>query len=167
MLRIINVVLIGLVLVGCSSYRPLYGSNDAGVNAAQSLTGIAIAEQETRSGQLLRNKLLTAIVPAGSGSPQTHELKLTVTEKVALTSKNSLTKLTRKRFRLSVDYQLFSQGNSESVHQGKSFSEVSYDIVGEPIADIQAEKNAQDRAAGELAQDMKIRLAAYFLAQRQ
>jgi LPS-assembly lipoprotein len=164
MLRILSVLVVGLALAGCSNYRPLYGSNGVGGGAAQSLTGIAIAEQDTRSGQLLRNKLLTAIVPAGAASTQTHDLKLVVTEKSALTAKNALTKVTRKRFRLSVDYQLFIVGGASFIHQGKSFAEVSYDTVGEPIADIQAEKNAQDRAAGELAQDIKIRLAAYFAA---
>ena len=45
---------------------------------------------------------------------------------------------------------------------GKSFSNVSYDTVQEPVADLQAAENARERAARELAQDLKIRLSAFF-----
>jgi hypothetical protein len=47
------------------------------------------------------------------------------------------------------------------VNSGKTFSAVSYDIIREPVADLQAESNATSRAAKEVASDIHTRLAAY------
>jgi hypothetical protein len=51
------------------------------------------------------------------------------------------------------------------VNSGKTFSSVSYDIVHEPVADLQAEANALSRAAQEVGTDIHTRLAA-FMASR-
>jgi hypothetical protein len=48
------------------------------------------------------------------------------------------------------------------LHSGKTFSQVSYDVVREPFADMQAEANAMERAAHEVSMDIRSRLAAYF-----
>jgi LPS-assembly lipoprotein len=45
---------------------------------------------------------------------------------------------------------------------GSSFSNVSYDTVEQPIADLQAAENARERAAREVAEDIRLRLAAHF-----
>jgi LPS-assembly lipoprotein len=161
-MRLVLSLIVVAVLAGCSSYRPLYGAQSGGSAVVSSLSDVAVAEQKTRAGQLLRNELLSSISPAGTGQDNRFVLKLDVSERLTSTSRNALTNVERVRYRLSVAYELQSIAASGVLDQAKSFAEVSFDRVGEPIADIQAEQNAKSRAAAELAQDVKLRLSAYF-----
>ncbi len=56
---------------------------------------------------------------------------------------------------------MIETGSGAEVNSGKTFSAVSYDIIREPVADLQAESNATSRAAKEVASDIHTRLAAY------
>jgi hypothetical protein len=48
------------------------------------------------------------------------------------------------------------------IHSGKTFSQVSFDVVRQPFADTQAENNAMERAAHEVSGDIRMRIAAFF-----
>jgi LPS-assembly lipoprotein len=145
----------GLLLAGCG-YRPLYGGGDSS-NAARGLSQIAVQEQKTRAGQLLRNELLSSHLGADSGNA-TYTLAMDVTE----TGKANAGSSERVVYRMTANYRLVENATGKQVDEGKSFSSVSFDTVSEPLADLQAENNARQRAARELGQDIKTRLAARF-----
>jgi LPS-assembly lipoprotein len=146
-----------LVLAGCG-YRPLYGKTESNASVAAQLSDISVAEQDQRAGQLVRNELISTM--GGGGSR--YLLKLEVTEKDQTISSVSKTTVDRHRYRLSAAYRLIDTNSGEEMSSGKSFSSVSYDTVEEPVADLQAGENARERAARELAHDLKIRLSAFF-----
>ena len=146
-----------MALAGCG-YRPLYGKTDANANVAAELSEIAVADQGERAGQLVRNELISTLGAGGSR----YLLKLDVTEKTQAVSSVAKSVVDRHRYRLNVSYLLVAAGSGEEMASGKSFSNVSYDTVQEPVADLQAAENARERAARELAQDLKIRLSAFF-----
>ena len=56
--------LCALLLGGCGTYRPLYGTAANGTSVATSLSQLMVQEQHTRAGQLIRNELLDG---AGTG----------------------------------------------------------------------------------------------------
>jgi LPS-assembly lipoprotein len=144
-----------LLLAGCN-YRPLYGGGDSS-NAARGLSQIAVQEQKTRAGQLLRNELLSSRLGSDPGNA-TYTLAIDVTE----TGKANAGSSERVVYRMTANYRLIENGSGKQVDEGKSFSSVSFDTVSEPLADLQAENNARQRAARELGQDIKTRLAARF-----
>lgn len=148
---------LALGVAGCG-YRPLYGKTQTSASVAAELSEIAVAEQSTRAGQLVRNELISSFGPGGSR----YLLKINVVEKTQVISSVSKSVVDRHRYRLNVEYQLVDTGSGKDVASGKSFSNVSYDTVEEPVADIQAADTARERAAKELAQDLKIRLSAFF-----
>ena len=154
-----------LSLTGCG-YRPLYssGSDDRGV--VDLLSSIAISEPDSRAGQLVRNSLLSSMRPAGTA--QQNHFKLILKPELAQSTlvEQSLPGIKRIRLRLTVSYQLIEAGSGSEVNSGKTFSAVSYDVIREPVADLQAESNATSRAAQEVAADIHTRLAAY-MASRQ
>ena len=154
-----------LSLTGCG-YRPLYssGSDDRGV--VDLLSSIAILEPDSRAGQLVRNSLLSSMRPAGTA--QQNHFKLIFKPELAQSTlvEQSLPGIKRIRLRLTVSYQLIEAGSGSEVNSGKTFSAVSYDVIREPVADLQAESNATSRAAQEVAADIHTRLAAY-MASRQ
>jgi LPS-assembly lipoprotein len=141
-------------LLGACSFKPLYGGGENSV-AAQGLAQVSIEEQKTRAGQLLRNELL-----AGRNVPDSapYRLGLDVTE----TGKAEAGSSARVQYRMSVVYRVTDTATGKVVDEGKSYSVVAFDTVNEPLSDLQAENAARQRAARELGQDIKLRLAARF-----
>jgi LPS-assembly lipoprotein len=149
-----------LLVAGCG-YRPLYG--DGGSNSVMTeLRGIAIPEPETRVGQLIRNELLSTIRPAGTATEDRYRLVLRPEVRKESIIARTDPGTTRSAIRLTVAYDLVDLASAERAHSGKVFSQVSYDVVREPVADLQAEANATERAAREAGMDIRSRLAAFF-----
>lgn len=148
-----------LFLAGCS-YRPLYGTTTDSHGVVDSLAAVSIPEAETRLGQLIRNDLLSTMRPAGTVSDDRYVLSITPSQSKSRVIDRSLPNATRSSVKVTVEFKL-NEG-SETVYSGKTFSNVSFDVVREPFADNQAEINATERAAHEVSNDIRTRLAAYF-----
>ena len=149
-------------LPGCS-YRPLYSKSDlGGGTVSTALSGVVVEEQKARPGQLVRNQLLSTIAPAGGAGAPRYNLSLEVTEKIISTFGETRNNVQRHRLHLTASYSLAEISTGRVVNSGKSFSDVSYDEIREPLADIQAENNARERAAHDLGEDLRLRLAAVF-----
>lgn len=151
-----------MLLAGCGTYRPLYGTAANGSSVATSLAQLMVQEQHTRAGQLVRNELLDG---AGTGH-QRYALNLTVTEAVVDVATLSSELGSRRRETLKAHFDLVDTTTSKTIDSGDSFSNVEFDTVNIPVADLQAADNARSRAATELGQDIRLRLAA-FLSQHQ
>lgn len=151
-------LVLATAVAGCG-HRPLYGNNGDGSSVVQQLTDVSVEEQRTRAGQLVRNELISAF---GGGGNSNYLLKLAFAEKTDNTSAMSGTTVKRYRYRLNVSYSLVEAGSGQEVASGKTFSNAAYDTVREPVADLQAAENARERAARELAQDLRLRLSAFF-----
>ena len=149
-----------LSLAGCG-YKPLYSSGSDGHGVVTSLSSIAIQESESRAGQLVRNSLLSSIRPAGTAQDNLYKLVLNPELAQSTLVEQSIPGIKRIRLRLTVSYQLIETSSGSEVNSGKTFSTVSYDVIREPVADLQAESNATSRAAREIAADIHTRLAAY------
>lgn len=149
---------LGIAMAGCG-HRPLYGNNSAGASVVQQLADVAVEEQRSRAGQLVRNELVSAF---GAANGAMYVLKMDVSEKTNALSSVPGTTVDRFRYRLNVSYKLVEAGSGEEVATGKTFSNSSYDTVQEPVADLQAAENARERAARELGQDLRLRLSAFF-----
>ena len=156
------VLLLGLA--GCG-YRPLYTSGSDGRGVVASLSSIAIQEPDSRAGQLVRNSLLSSMRPAGTAGQDLYKLVLKPDVSESTLVSQSLPGVKRMRLRLTVSYQLIETSSGSEVNSGKTFSAVSYDVIREPVADLQAQSNATSRAAQEVAADIHTRLAA-FIASR-
>jgi LPS-assembly lipoprotein len=154
-----------LSLTGCG-YKPLYSSGSEGRGVVASLSSIAIQETNSRAGQLVRNSLLSSMRPVGAAGDNLYKLILHPQVAQSTLVDRSIPGNKRIRLRLTVTYQLIETGSGAEVNSGKTFSAVSYDIIREPVADLQAESNATSRAAKEVASDIHTRLAA-FMAGRE
>jgi LPS-assembly lipoprotein len=147
-----------LFMAGCTSFRPLYGKGPTGEGVSTSLAAVAVPEQRTRSAQLVRNELLNTM---GVGTAR-YTLRLSVSESVAYVSTLTGSNVRRQRFNLTAHYDLLNVSTGAVLSSGDSFSNVSFDTVRQPVADLQASNNAMQRAATEVGQDLRQRVAAYF-----
>ena len=162
-LRIGVLVVCACALSACASYRPLYGKGTDGLSVNQGLANISVPEQHTRAGQLLRNELLDGI---GSSPSSRFSLKLDIIEKTLDVSSFASSSAERKRYSLSAHYELLDSASGKIGTSGESFSNVSFDTINQPVADLNAADNARLRAAKELGQDIKLRLAAFLSTQK-
>ena len=152
-----------LLIAGCG-YRPLYGTSVDSAGVSASLSSVAIPEANYRLGQLIRNDLVSTM-GSGSGAERYTLIVKPTLKKIGII-KQPQPSVTRQAINLSVSYDLLDRGSGSTIHSGKTFSQASYDVVRQPFADMQAETNATERAAHEVAADIRTRLAAYFSTQR-
>jgi LPS-assembly lipoprotein len=162
-LRIIFLLAAAIELASCGSYRPLYGKGPDGMSVASSLSSLSVQEQHTRASQMLRNEILDG---TGTGQ-QRYNLKLDATEKTVDVANLSSTTNLRRRFMLSAHYDLVDTLSDKTLTSGESFSNVEFDTINVPVSDLAAADNAKMRAAKELGQDIKLRLAAFLSSQKQ
>ena len=153
-----------LALSGCG-FHPLYGDGGAAGSVEAALIDIDVAPQTTRTGQLVRNEILSGVAPASAGGGA-RVLDLTIGEKEtpAVVSFNSGD--AQNRYILNVSYVLKARGSGRVLTRGKTFSEVSYTVTRQPAADMQARIRAVETAARVAAGDIRTRLAAWLAAHR-
>ena len=71
-----------------------------------------------------------------------------------------------ENYGIDAQYNLIDIASNKSVMTGTTFSRVSYDIPGQlqRFARARAFRDAEDRAAHEIAENIQTRLASYFVA---
>ena len=154
------VVAAGLGMAGCG-FTPLYGTSDAGSPVALKLASISVTEQDTRLGQLVRNEIVSGVSPAGTAGGKAYRLELDAKGSEDLAISSIDTESLRKHYRVNVSFQLYDTNTGKPIYAGKTFSQVSYDRIDSPVANLQAQVNAQQRAAAETGRDIRTRLAAF------
>lgn len=156
----VGLCLISLLLAGCG-FRPLYATMDGG-GVAASLASVAIPAANGRLEQMIRNDLMSAMRPVGTAAADRYTLTINPQRNSFKVINRPLPSVTRKSINLTVAYALRDESSGQVVANGKSFSQVSYDVVRQPFADLQAENDAVERAVHEVSADIRTRLAAYF-----
>jgi LPS-assembly lipoprotein len=157
------IVLAAALAAGACGFRPLYGTSPVGDGVAVHLASIDIVEQPTRLGQLIRNDLLSSMSEPGSPGDR-YRLAMDSTAKVQSTIEVEDETDETRRFSMRVNtvYRLLDGRTGAELHRGKTFSLVSFDRTTSDFSNLQAENDAMERAAHEIANDIRTRLAAYF-----
>lgn len=158
--RTVSLLACVLVLAACG-FRPLYSGQADGEESAE-LAAVRVQPIADRVGQLLHNHLLDLINPRGRPPRPRYTLKIQVTEGIQHLAVRKSELSTRANLRLSASYSLLPTGGATPVMQGTSSVVSSYNILKADFATLIAEKDARARAAREVAQDIRARLAVYF-----
>jgi LPS-assembly lipoprotein len=161
--RVVAAVALLVLLTGCG-FRPLYGTDGVSTGVAGDLASVSIAEPKDRLSQLIRNDLVSSMRPAGTAEADRYLLELdatATTDKSIEDSRNSR-RAHRLTVRVMAAFALKDLEGGKTVYQGRTFSNVSYDDVGQSFADLQARTNAVERGAHEIAVDIRTRIAAHF-----
>ena len=156
-----QLVLMAVLLAGCG-FQPLYGTASSGGQVEQALASIAVDEPRNRLDQLIRNEVMAGISPVGSSGGNAYRLEIQSKSDEFTSIENPNTEPSRVQYKVNTSFTLFDNQTGKAVHSARTFSQVSYDRVDAPAANLQALNNAQERAAKEIGQDIRIRLAAFF-----
>jgi LPS-assembly lipoprotein len=171
--RLFAVATLAALTAGC--FQPMYAEHSDGTpGLREKLMGVdlppidkANASREARIGVEVRNALAFKLYGNATGMPPTHRLVIRFT-----TSRSSLmidpnTALpSSENYGIDAQYNLIEIASNKSVMTGTTFSRVSYDIPGsiQRFARARAYRDAEDRAAQEIADNIQTRLASFFVA---
>ncbi len=149
-----------LVLTGC--FRPMLAERSNGSSVSGDLSQIYVEVMDTRVGQVIRNDLIYDFGSNSSGSTYQLSISLDVKETGALVQPS--TRVRGKTISINAVYTLTDNSTGEVVHGGTAFSRASYDSSRALFANERAELDAENRAAGVIADDIKTRISAWFAA---
>ncbi|MDD7313350.1 MAG: LPS assembly lipoprotein LptE [bacterium] len=161
---------LSVLLLAACGFQPLYVTKTGGkwyydgkfdVSITDEMSQINVLPIADRFGQILRNDLLDLLTPKGKPKQAKYRLQVTLKDKSVTQQamRNDVT-ATNERIQYKVDYTLYS-GTTQLV-SGDSIAFVSYDILANPYSTTMAQKKAESDAAQILANDIALRIGAYF-----
>ena len=171
--RCLAVAALAALTAGC--FQPMYAERADGTPALrEKLMGVEVppvdklnASREARIGVEIRNALAFKLYGNATGLPPTHRLVLRFNSSRSSLIVDPVTALpTSENYGIDAQYNLIEIASSKSVMTGTTFSRVSYDIPGQlqRFARSRAFRDAEDRAAQEIAENIQTRLAAFFIS---
>ena len=171
--RLLAVVALAALTAGC--FQPMYAEHADGTpGLREKLLGVELppidkpnASQEARMGVEIRNALAFKLYGDATGMPPTHRLVIKFsTSRSSLLVSTTTGLPTSENVGVDAQYNLIDVATNKSVMTGTTFSRVSYDIPGsyQRFARERAFRDAEDRAADQIAENIQTRLASFFVA---
>jgi LPS-assembly lipoprotein len=171
--RLVAVAALAALTAGC--FQPMYAEHTDGTPGLRDkLLGVELppidkpnASREARVGVEVRNALAFKLYGTATGTAPTHRLEIRFSSSRSSLMIDPATALpSSENYGIDAQYNLIDIASNKSVMTGTTFSRVSYDIPGQQqrFARTRAYRDAEDRAAQEIAENIQTRLAAFFTA---
>ena len=159
--HVILLAAIAAMALAACTVQPLYAPTAAGTSVAAALGDIYILPSGDRVGQEVRNQLIFAL-NGGKGQPSNarYRMKLSVSSSANALGVNPISKAPAYSMHVDATYELRSVADDKIVYRATSRQSASYDVVNQQYANDRAKRDAEDRAASLVADDIRIRLAA-------
>lgn len=162
----------GLAFLSACGFEPLYvekknstewyydGQFDTGIR--EEMAKVKVELIRDRIGQLIRNDLLDKLTPKGAPTRPEYYLSVTDIQKQEIDQalRNDIT-ATRKKVIYKVFYELRNREHQKLLN-GNSVAYLGYDILRDPYSTTFAQKKNEKNAAKIIANDISLRLGAYF-----
>ncbi len=158
-LRLLLAVAPGLLLAGC--LHPLYGTAIDGGAVSEELKAIEVEPIGTRFGHYLNDELIFGFNGTGSQVPPRYKLVVSPSEGVSTPLVDTVTGLvTSATVTVSANYVLTEMSTGREIAHGKVFTAASYDRTSQRFSDMQASRDAEQRDARTLADQIRTQIAA-------
>lgn len=165
----------GLAALTAGCFQPMYAEHADGSPALRDkLLTVDIppvdkpnASREARVGVAIRNALAFKLYGNATGvAPLYHLVLRFQTSRSSLIISQATGLPTSENYGIDAQFNLVEIATDKSVMTGTTFSRVSYDMPGsyQRFARERAFRDAEDRAAQEIADNIQTRIASYFFA---
>jgi LPS-assembly lipoprotein len=173
----LGVLGLSVLLAGC--FQPLYGSSTttvagAGAGVSNRLAAVEVLQirapngtRLARVGNEVRDDLLFRLTGGGPAPPPTHRLDIQLSSTQLQVIVDATTARPEvQNYGINATYTLVDLATNKPVITGRTFSRVSYDIPGQQqrFAGQRGQRDAENRAAKVIADNIHSRLASYFVA---
>lgn len=166
MMRFAAVLVLGTALVSLSAcgFRPLYGTASLPQGAEIAFAGVRIdpiraTNDSDRIGYLVNDAVTEALHRPGTTAPIKHVLKIVLADERRGLAIQDDASITRYNYRLSADWSLMAVGSETVLASGRAETTASYNVVDQQYATLVARRDAEERAAREVAEQIKVRVA--------
>lgn len=165
--RLLGVLLLaGLstpLLGACSEggFRPLYGPSASGAHVQDRLAQIDYAIIPGRVGQRIRNELIFASTGGGDPLPPQFRLEMAIKESVTSLLVKTTGEAASQVYNLEASFRLIDIKTKKQMFEGKSYARAAFERYESIYANIRAKEDAENRAARQMADELKVRLAAF------
>lgn len=165
--RVVTLVVLTVLLtsVGGCTLRPLYGG-PAGEETARDLAAITVDVPKSRLGAVLRDALIRELGASGLAAEARYALRLQLERQRNALLVQLDDSITRYELILTARYDLVDLTEDRVLLRTASQRVASFNVVRQPYADFAAERDAEERAAIELARAVRNRLALFFAGQQ-
>jgi LPS-assembly lipoprotein len=149
------------LLATACTVQPLYGPSQSGASVAQTLRSITIDPVDSRVGQQVRNDLIFYLT-GGGGEPSDPQYRMNL----RTTSSETALGITREgsapvySVTVTASYTVRRISTDEIVLRETVRGTASYDRYSQNFANIRAKRDAENRAAAQAADEIRIRVAA-------
>ena len=159
---IVTIVTVGLT--GGCGFSPIYdrGSEGLSVNVAAQLASVNVLHIPDRVGRKLRLKLQQDLAVAGSSVDKKYALAVELSASRTSLLIQSDDTITRFNLRVEATFIVVDVTADKNVFRGQALSIGSYNVVESKFATVAAERDSEDRAAGELAAEIHSLVVAFF-----
>ena len=156
---------ISLALAACG-FHPLYGSAGLDPRIGPTLAGVYVEPVPDRVGYELRNQLLDLFNATGQAEGAAYRLKLSLNETEDAVVLQTNTAITRYNYTLTAHYDLIPKDGASPVKSGDVTALSAYNVAAAPFlySTVQAERDAKNRAANDIAEHIRTELAVYLRA---
>ena len=154
-----------LLAVSACGFRPLYGpaaGGDADPGVVAELAAIEIDLGQDRLDQVVYSDLLDRISPFGPPATPRYRLDLTLRQSKQGVALERDATVSRFNLTLVAEYALLDTETGDTLTAGSVRAVAAYNVLRSELANVVAERDARDRAARDVADEIKARLAVYF-----
>ena len=156
LIGIVGLLALGSLLSGCG-FQPLYGERNTAV--LDQLSAILVKAQPDDLGRDIQFGLEDKLHSDGR---DTYVLVLKHKRTVRNIAVETDQEVTRKNVHLTVDFDLRDRSNGTQLYKSSAFTIVGYNQVDSQFANILASRDADQRAAQAVVQDIHAQLGIYF-----
>lgn len=147
--------------MGACGFTPLYATPDQSDSVVSELAAISVQAPNDRVNRVLRIALEDKLRATSLAAPQYRVLLETRLSEANVAVQQDR-EVTRKNLRLRTSFALHDIETDELLFEAKSFGIVTFNRVASEFANIIAERDAEERVANQVAEDIHSKLAVYF-----
>lgn len=148
-------------LAGCG-FRPLYAVGTTPDGMSSYFGQVYVDPIPGRQGVHLRNQLLDAMTPDGTPTNAAYNLNVQLSDTKEGLAIQENTQITRYNYTLTAKYELRDAVSNEVLDKGTARAIAAYNVVDSQFGTQSAERDAQERAAREVGEDIRLRIGLYF-----
>ncbi len=153
-----------MLATGCGDggFRPLYASPAVvGTDVNEKLAQIDIAPIPGRVGQRLRNELIFQSTAGDLPSRPAYRLNIVIRQSITATLVRIDGDSLGSTYNLDASFKLIRMSDNTVMLEGKSYGRSPFQRFDSVFANVRARKDAEDRAARTIGNELKSRLAAF------
>lgn len=157
-----RVIIVGMCLtLSACQFRPLHGDGSSVSQSVSGLSGVSVSQVNSRVGQQVRNHLLFLLNGGFGNTEKTHEARIRVTwNNRQLASIQGVRDNVSGTITVIASYDLIDLSTGKAVSSGSRQAQAFYDRTGQVFANKRAERDAENRAAKEAAESLRLAIAS-------